>query len=212
MITQEIWKEMLEPLLADVDSFSWVLPKDCPVSFSRDGTSLEQNLALRQELNRTWNTDNRRRIELAVWYVRAWGGVRRTGDQTITRYVEGFPNLPNRMSGISSWSKIATISDPAKYAIYDARVAFSLNAIQKLSIGSIIESFPVPPGQNATIEPAARSLGFERVRTRTMRKPYERYLEIIHSADGWTMQKTEMALFATAIKLATKLRQASRSN
>ena len=45
--------------------------------------------------------------------------------------LEKDPETP--LSGIASFSKVLAIKDPLKYAIYDARVAVSINAIQMIS-------------------------------------------------------------------------------
>ena len=56
------------------------------------------------------------------------------------------PSTP--LSGISSFSKILAIKGPDKYAIYDARVAVSLNAIQIIYQISSGVAFPYVLGRN----------------------------------------------------------------
>ena len=56
------------------------------------------------------------------------------------------PSTP--LSGISSFSKILAIKDPDKYAIYDARDAVSLNAIQMIYQVSSGVAFPYVLGRN----------------------------------------------------------------
>jgi len=70
--------------------------------------------------------------DIAKVIVSKWGGVRRNKDTTFEGYVKEIlkpiPSTP--LGGIASYSKIFAIADMNKYAIYDARVAACLNAIQ----------------------------------------------------------------------------------
>jgi hypothetical protein len=73
-----------------------------------------------------------RRLEVAIWYVRDWGGVKSNRKETLDKYVglsEADLTALN-MQGVATWSKILAVQNPDTYAIFDARVSAALNAIQ----------------------------------------------------------------------------------
>lgn len=72
------------------------------------------------------------RIWLAEVIVSDWGGVRSNKPETLQRYVLEILNqtLSTTLQGVASYSKILSIVQPDQFAIYDARVAGCLNAIQ----------------------------------------------------------------------------------
>lgn len=184
--------------------YDWSIPQNCPVEFATSGNRLTDNLRLRQRLHEVWRENAGDRVELGAWYVRDWGGVRRNSEETIRTYVMLLPDLPERMKGVATWSKLATLANPSRFAIYDARVAFSLNALQLLNHGSIVERFPIPLGRNTTIEAAIKRRGLSRVRHRDRGESYLRFLQIVTSVGG-ELQRNEMALFAAAENLARAL-------
>ena len=139
--------------------YNWDLPR-----MSFDGTplhtnktSFEANVELKTRLNEAWNANPDLRREIVEWVVATWGGIRCNRQQTLDFYCSRAsredPSTP--LSGISSFSKILAIKDPDKYAIYDARVAVSLNAIQMIYQVSSGIAFPYVSVRNRITGDAA---------------------------------------------------------
>ena len=55
------------------------------------------------------------------------------------------------ISGIASWSKLLAIRDPERFAIFDARVAVALNALQIVQDHERPIFFPTLPSKNTQI-------------------------------------------------------------
>jgi hypothetical protein len=121
----------------------------------------QRTLSLREELRGFLGEkkDQKSREGVAQYLIRDWGGIRR-----FTKYKEvviQFENLagtqdipsqtPLEFDGVSSWSKWASLVCPAWACIYDARVAYSLNAINFLSGGNH-KIFPSPEGRNSRLK------------------------------------------------------------
>lgn len=115
------------------------------------GNAPQKNVAYRAQLNREWVHATRTRnpvdkFGIASTYIRRWGGLVANSDNTILDYA----SKSNRQlidlgtRGIASWSKLLAVRNPRKYPIYDARVAFSLNALQAIINGTIDHWFHVP--------------------------------------------------------------------
>jgi hypothetical protein len=121
----------------------------------------QQNIELKRHLAGHWAKSSLdEKIRIATWIVRDWGGNDRNSEMTILGYLNQAdaerPASP--FFGIASYSKILGIKDPDRYAVFDARVAASLNAIQlllyrdrKLQSPNLVAFF-VPPGQNAMVK------------------------------------------------------------
>lgn len=202
----DVWRRACAPLLARVErDYEWAIPRNPPIPFQPNGNALTDNLALRAALHEVWREAPARRAEVSEWFVREWGGIRGNHANTIAGHVLAVTNGgPARLRAVSSWSKVAVLADPNRYAIYDARVAFALNALQVLEHGHIVEQFPVPPGRNTEINRAIDILALPGVRYSTTRVAYERYLEILGYL-GQPLQMAEMALFASAEQLAQRI-------
>lgn len=64
--------------------YVWDIPEELPVPFVRGADSRARaNMRLRRELRNVWINEPARRYELAAWYIRDWGGIRRNDDKTI---------------------------------------------------------------------------------------------------------------------------------
>lgn len=111
-------------------------------------------------------------IELATFVIRRWGNLKANSDKTIEDFVDRFGRIsvtPEaitghdvllnkvvdrrglwRFEGIASWSKWVNFLWPEWALIYDARIAFGLNAIHFLSrLDTPV--FPQPVGRNALL-------------------------------------------------------------
>lgn len=84
------------------------------------------------------------------WIVSDWGGINRGKlEPTLENFLNVNPNLP--FERIASHSKVLSFWEPDQYAVYDARVAYSLNWIL-LSNGVKKDFFPVPEGRNTRMK------------------------------------------------------------
>jgi hypothetical protein len=172
-----------------------------------DATPVQDNIAYRAHCHARWKqarlagsaTD---RIALAKEYIEEWGGIRSNGDGKI----EGYALQPSSkliglgLSGISSWSKLLSIRNPRKYAIYDARVAFSLNAFQAFALERVDFYFSVPATQSTKVRTALPIIkGFCDSETEVVPPEalYRTYLHALRSAKGGhSLERAEMFLYA----------------
>jgi hypothetical protein len=201
--------QVIEGLIRDVGAaYSWAVPDICPVSYEKTGHTLTDTLNLRAACHLLWLTAPERRVEICGWYVRRWGRIAKTNDDRIAHYVEilARDQLPDRLMGVASWSKVASICDPNRFPIYDARVAFALNAL--LIQGDIaLPPFRMPGSQSTTINAALKRLKAHGVKELNINTPvgdYRRYMALM-SRFGARMSLAEMALFASAPTLAASL-------
>lgn len=144
--------------------------------------------------------------ELQIWYVTRWGGVKGNKPDTLSRYtsssIEELVALGEK--GIASWSKILSLRNPLKYPIYDARVAISLNSIQKKFNVSNPMFFPQLPSRNkkfvAHTQVKIKNSGF--FKEKSDPNFYLNYIAILEKVSernfGFDIQDAEMVLFATA--------------
>lgn len=144
-LTEKIWSKTYS-----YEGKPWALPKNMQLLADLIGQEkaqtlydladkVSQNIELRNlvaEPLRDINYD--RRLAAIKWVIYSWGGITKQGnddetwpnifknyeDAVVTDFVKEQKN--NR---IASWSKIFAFVDSIKYAIFDARVAMSLNAI-----------------------------------------------------------------------------------
>lgn len=148
------------------------------------------NKNLRHHLSEIWQaaTDSEKNA-LANWIVKDWGGIKGNKPKTIQAHIdliESDDEIP--LKGIASSSKILSIKAPETFAIYDARVAAALNAIQ-ICIDSEQAfqplHFPYLDSRNSKITAFCRVAnksmllenGFSEV---TKKHVYQRYLSLLH--------------------------------
>jgi hypothetical protein len=178
-----------------------------------------RHVALKWHLAEHWSKSPfDEKVRVAGWLVREWGGIKRNASETIVGYVNQAdacrPATP--FSGVASYSKIFSIKDPAKFAIFDARVSTTLNAAQLLMLrdGTIRQQdlmyFPMPTGQNTIVKYFAKAArpeifikkGFRSERNRT----YETYMTILLAITGVagvpSVLDAEMILFVAAPRLS----------
>ncbi|WP_417477274.1 hypothetical protein [Maricaulis sp.] len=168
-----------------------------------------QNRALKRHIAQIWSVASRwEKVRLATWVVRDWGGIRANAPETLAAYVDladaTEPDLP--IKGVASYSKVLTFTQPEKYAIYDARVAASLLALQLIFVPA--EEwlfFTQVAGRNKRIEafktrfrqahPRAR--GFNKIPKANV---YSTYLNLLNAlagfSDQFSIEDFEMVLFA----------------
>ena len=209
-------------------SYKWTLPK---TSFDGEqvvssGTNFEANVSLKLSLNKTWHEEEASRKKIVRWIISDWGGIRSNKQSTLEKYykhsLQENPETP--LTGIASFSKVLAIKDPLKYAIYDARVAVSLNAIQMILLVKSGEIFPYLSGRNKitgdwSSKPPRGFSKSKEASIKTLTSPpydwkkvpkevaYERYLELLHSISknlDVPLYELEMTLFSQAEELAIR--------
>jgi hypothetical protein len=227
--TQELVRaisDFVEKRAKEASPYSWEVTeatwKKLDAGFPHDSFGTDyprQNIALKHHLADRWRgAAYEEKIRLATWVVRDWGGIRRNAPHTIAGYVNQAdsvrPSTP--FYGVASYSKILAIKDPITYAIYDARAAASLIAIQvieRLGDPDAI-AFPVPPGQNSLIAGTKQVTGFADavmpvLRERSYRpiprdEAFDTYLALLRPTarqPGLSILDVEMFLFSEADKL-----------
>ncbi|EMR47915.1 hypothetical protein [Pseudomonas putida] len=198
------------------------------ISFSGE-TSFDRTLELKtglRDLVRSTSCEAEHG-RVATYFIKVWGGITRFSKVSETLELfssyKGSTAVPAGFKPsfklISSWSKWASIVCPDWACIYDARVAYSLNAINYLT-GAKHPIFPMPDGRNTrlkmlditTLLLGERLLPGESSDPKSMRKKhfvseqdaYPQYLSIVRkvSKDLWGDEKhiheVEMLLFALA--------------
>jgi hypothetical protein len=175
------------------------------------GNAYVQNVALKLQLSNMYATaDDHIRQEITEYYIAKWGGIRRNTQENIRIFAFDTPaSLIARGSrGIASWSKALCIRCPNEYAIYDARVALSLNCLQITGPVNLPMRFPLLLGQNKLISLGSRMVlryasvhGWAIARERDFYREYNDVLSFAAQLLGVGLYTLEMLLFAKAPEL-----------
>ena len=179
------------------------------------------HVALKWHLSEHWSKSSfDEKLRVATWLIKDWGGIKRNASETIVGYVnQADAQRPaTRFVGIASFSKVLSIKAPSRYAIFDARVSASLNAMQLLMLrdGTLrpadLVYFPMPNGQNRIIAKFSKAAGLEAFASIGFipierDKTYETYMALLldvtsNVADGLTVLDAEMVMFVAAESLA----------
>jgi len=179
-----------------------VLPKGSPYM---------QNVALKLLLSDMYSTaDDDLKQEITYYYIVKWGGIKRNTKENIRSYALDTPAslIARGSKGIASWSKALCIRSPNEYAIYDARVALSLNCLQIISPVNTSILFPLLLGQNKLISFGNRMLlryasahGWAVAHERDFYRQYNTILSSAAYLLGSNLYTLEMLLFAKAPEL-----------
>ncbi|MXO64900.1 hypothetical protein [Altericroceibacterium endophyticum] len=208
--------------------YTWSIPQSFE-EYGFRGRGYEANKQLKYHFSRLWHeTDREGREELARKIVSDWGGVRANRPETLVRYIDWIEHERSvwPKQGVASYSKILSIVAPDKFAIYDARVAVSLIAIQYIFGSSRGVLFHYVPGRNKTTgdnkgrgftnhprfkSRALKHVGWTRLRPNAN---YQTYLDTLNRVANQLWQQTqfqdlllcdlEMSLFANAERLALR--------
>ena len=176
------------------------------------GNQYNKNLVLKQELNNKWKNSetHEEKLELIKYYIATWGGIHTNSKESMNEYaiLSARELIKKGKKGIASWSKAIVIHDPNKYAIFDARVAISLNCIQKLYNIENKVLFPVLSSRNKIVA-RGNKLITETAKTENWKKVneeifYDQYIEILEKVANEfniNVSTVEMLLFAKAEKL-----------
>ena len=198
--------------------YTWPKRGEFPRLLNLDlrGTNFEKNIQLKRHFGGLWAREDH--LELARWIISDWGGIKTNSDSTLQKYVAGIEDgtLELSISGVASYSKILSFVYPHRYAIYDARVAASLNLIQ------IIDETENPvlwcdlPGRNSKIEgfkqdegrrAELKKFGWQQVKRTECYRNYNNMLKTVLSYFPQScLYELEMSLFANAESLVDLLR------
>jgi hypothetical protein len=181
-----------------------------------EGNNYSKNIQLKEKFPDKWNNSNgdNEKFDLAKWIIKDWGGIKRNKDETILNHLkitcksnDYFP-----LKGVASYSKILSFIEPDNFAIYDARVAASLNGIQLLSKSKKPVLWNNLDGQNIKIElfkktlasnNKLRSLGWAKIRSDECYKNYIYTLKnILEKFPNFRLFHLEMSLFACSEEIA----------
>jgi hypothetical protein len=221
MIIKYLIKELITSPLNTKSHYDWPINHEkLPHGIKIFGSScFEQNVDLKFKLNAAWENflaqnQEEELYKLAKYYVSTWGGVHRNSRQTLKNYIQSEPSLlilAQKQKGVASWSKVLCIRNPEEYAIFDARVSFTLNALQVLASVQHSEfiRFPILPSRNGAInraEPILRKF-FLKNKISETGNYYKKYISILKSAEfkDYKICELEMLLFTAAGALASKL-------
>ena len=149
--------------------------------------------------------------EFQIWYVKNWGGVKTNKAETLQFYIDSkYEELLDLHSkGIATWSKVLSVRNPNQYAIYDARVAVSLNSIQKKFNVNESILFPQLISRNSSFvlptQAAIKKSSF--FKSHNLKDFYEIYLNILRNSvskhEKYDIQDAEMVLFSNAEELSS---------
>ncbi len=204
----DFWRVSIAP---QNDWYEWrkinprYLPKGIAVG---SGNAFLQNETLKKQLSSQYQTGSGdQKIELTRYYIAVWGGVRRNSAEKISAYALNQPRelIANGIVGIASWSKALSIREPDRYAIYDARVAVSLNALQIIHKVAEPVLFPLLTGQNKTINQGVKGLAdcaakgnWRKIASESFYDEYNALLAKVAAALSVEHYAVEMALFTNA--------------
>jgi hypothetical protein len=195
------------------DWYQWTLnPKYVPAGIELPaGNPFTQNVSLKIQLSRLYSSaDDQIKNAITRYYIADWGGIRSNREEIIQSYSFDTPEslIARGTQGIPSWSKALCIRDPDRYAIYDARVAVSLNCLQITHAVDRPIAFPVLFGQNKLINRGSTKVreyatryGWPTLDNKGFYEEYNNLLSIAAKPLHVKLYTLEMLLFAKAPEL-----------
>jgi hypothetical protein len=192
------------------DWYDWKLnPKYVPAGIELPvGNPFTQNVSLKIQLCRIYSSaDDQLKKAITRYYIADWGGIRTNREEIIQSYSSDTPEslIGRGTQGIPSWSKALCIRDPDRYAIYDARVAVSLNCLQISHAVDRPIAFPMLFGQNKLINRRSTKVreyatmrGWPTLENKDFYEEYNNLLSIAAKPLNVKLYTLEMLLFAKA--------------
>ena len=186
------------------------------IVLNEGGNNYEMNHALKFALHNNFlKADDTQKFQLLSYYIKTWGGVYANSDNTVMEYLQSDVNTlikKRGVRGIASWTKALTVKDPNNYAILDARVSTTINALQILEHIPLEEGkwFPPLPSRNNTVTTFNQHLeAYLGQQTLFINDQivYKTYLDLIHRIAKEVktdIQTIEMLLFGFADTLSKK--------
>ena len=177
-----------------------------------NGNQYLKNVVLKKELNKKWkeSQSDEDKLILIKYYIATWGGIHTNSSESMEEYSKFSASelIKNGKKGIASWSKAIVVHDPNEYAIFDARVAISLNCIKKLYGINDAVLFPVLPSRNKIvaignklIKATAKSESWEKAYEENFYTQYLKILNYVAKELNSDISTIEMLLFAKAEEL-----------
>ena len=174
-----------------------------------EGNQYVKNVVLKKELNKKWkeSKSDEDRLILIKYYIATWGGIHTNSKESMEEYskLSATQLIKNGKKGIASWSKAIVVHNPNEYAIFDARVAISLNCIQKLYGLKDAVLFPILPSRNKIvaignklIKDTAKSESWEKANEENFYTQYLKILNYVAIELSTNISTIEMLLFAKA--------------
>lgn len=196
-------------------TYKWPINLDhlpIQLNISGDG-SYEKNIDLRFQLHSSYLSSEtfEEKYSLIKWYIYNWGGVKTNNQKTLELYTSSSPQelIERGAQGIASWSKALSIINPTEYAIYDARVAMSINALQIIYDIDSHEYYPPLLSRNKTINSCKEQIKTTIKQWKKAKDTdfYQNYLNLLKEVandlgNNVTHHDIEMLLFAYAEELA----------
>lgn len=142
--------------------YTWKFVESIPLNLFgvsvTGSTWYEKTISLKQSLRIYIRGKRDDQEKVAQYFIKDWGGIKRfskskevVGQFNTLAETSAMPaNFKPKFSSVSSWSKWASLVCPAWACIYDARVAYSINAINLLNGGGH-KIFPTPDGRNTRL-------------------------------------------------------------
>tara|TARA_B110000211_G_scaffold231167_1_gene292226 strand:- start:407 stop:1204 length:798 start_codon:yes stop_codon:yes gene_type:complete len=225
--------------LDSVKSYEW--PKKGPnldelisvydPKFQLSGDSnYEKNVSLKLLLSKKFNENNLDVNSISKWIIMSWGGIK-----VLSRKIDDYiyhvetKSYPDYLNGVASYSKLFAMFYPREFAIYDARVAVSLNIIQLLSDEKNALFFPYLSGRNKVTGDQTSGRGFsniydfkknqieatsqkhwEFIKQKDVYKIYNEILNDLCEENKWDLWDVEMLLFAKAEELVLKINKSAQ--
>lgn len=205
----------------DLTSLAAIVGVDKVAELDAITDSAEKNIHLHSMLSNALRDKNHAtRFAAIEWVVYDWGHVRRaTSDKhhawpkELGSYAKATVDsfiASNYQDRIASWSKVLAFADASKYAIYDARVAMTLNAM--LDELDFFHRFYMPPPSSKKLQKVFSDIKQSVAAKNPDEKPkymgYFDYMELLHAivarGAAKSVLEVEMKLFANAKVYANK--------
>lgn len=160
---QTIISSYLENQVGQIENlYTWDFDITIPAKYFNinitGDTWFERTVSLKRELRAYLekNPDSSERV--AHYFIKEWGGIKQfsKANEVITTFTpfqgstDSPPSFKPNFTSVSSWSKWASLVCPEWACIYDARVAYSINAINYLN-GGTHKILPSPDGRNSRL-------------------------------------------------------------
>ena len=205
------------------------------VKLSVDGkTNYEKNVALKKLISKECEQQGLEDTGISEWIIQKWGGISKLS-KNIETYIDCAKNkkYPLKLDGVASYSKLFAMFHYKEFAIYDARVAVSLNIVQLLSSEKNVLFFPFLSGRNKITGHDHRDgRGFSRLKEFSrmhiantslqewyaitpkaeVYRVYNDLLKKVSKKIGWPLHDIEMLLFSSAEDLVHQIRGEQRFN
>jgi hypothetical protein len=193
-------------------------------------TNYEKNVSLKLLISSEFEEHKIDVKRISKWIIMSWGGIK-TLSQRLDDYIDHVEtkSYPDYLNGVASYSKLFARFYPREFAIYDARVAVSLNIIQLLSAENEALFFPYLSGRNKVTGDQTTGRGFSNIsdfkrkkinetsqkhwqfmRNKKVYRVYNEILNELCQENNWDLWDIEMLLFAKAEELVFKIRKSAQ--